>query len=174
MFSLQEASTIRANPKVSTFYQKIRSDNEAMSASGSAGVADVGNALQAASSSVLDTLKGRWSSLMATVQTSIGETIQDAAASLLPFSYPSLVPAGAAQQLALGQRDANVPIERSPLKKQRTETQAASSAGNMQQQQCAGATTHSCVGVTGEKLVWNAAGSLSSACSCLLVLKQVR
>ena len=185
--ALQDASTIRANPKVSAFYQKMRSDNEAMCAIGSsgcsAGSTDASKALQAAPSRILDTLKDRWSCLMASVQTNIEGTIQDAtslgshAASLMPFRYPSLVPVGSMEQSPLSQRNINVPVEQSPLKKQRADTSnesaRASSAASSSQQQTAHAASHSSVGVTGEKLVWIGTGSLSSACSCLALLKQV-
>jgi hypothetical protein len=171
MRALQDASTIRSNPKVLTFYQKIRSDNEAASAVGSGcGAAGASDTLQTASSGILDGLKDRWSSLMATVQTNIEGTIQDVAL-LLPFKQPSLAP-GSGEHVPLSQRDINVQIAQSPLKKQRAEKDAGSDTGTLSQQ-AAQSTLHSSIGVTGEKLVWSGAGSLSSACNCLMVLKQV-
>jgi hypothetical protein len=110
---------------------------------------------------------------MATVQTTIGETIQDAA-SLLPFEYPAITPRGMAAQLPLIARNVNAPFDGSPLKKQKTETAAALLASSGSCSQPVPASTHCSVGVTGEKLIWSGAGSLASACNCLAVLKQVQ
>jgi hypothetical protein len=120
--------------------------------------------LQAASSGVLDTLKGRWSTLMASVHTNIEETIQEAA-SHIPFAQSIFPQPARPISETLSQRTTNVPCHSSPLKKQKTEEPVA---GGLQQP-----TSYACLGVTGEKLTWSGAGSVTSACNCLFMLKQV-
>jgi hypothetical protein len=129
-------------------------------------VTDAVSEVLSASTGVLDTLKGRWNTLMASVQSNVEETIQDAA-SLLPFSNPSLTPRKADTPQPLSQRHGNVAAGDEPLKRQKTEEHAPVGQQPVQQ------TTHSCVGVAGEKLTWSGAGSLTSACNCMLMLKQV-
>lgn len=163
---MQEASTIRANPKVIEFYTKMRSAAEGASdiGLGTDGGAEV--ALQAAPSGVLDSLKGRWSTLMASVQTNIQETIQEAA-SHIPFGQSILPPRACDVSQTLSQRDTNVPYGTSPLKKQKTD--AAALCGSQQAAQ----TSYTCLGVTGEKLTWSGVGTVTSACNCMFMLKQV-
>lgn len=128
------------------------------------------------SSGVLDTLKGRWNSLMASVQSNIEETAH-AAASLLPFTSHILTPSKSSAPLPFSHRNQNVASSDSPLKKQKTDTVKAtqevlqSAASQLQPAQ---QTTHACIGVAGEKLTWSGNGSLMSACNCMLMLKQVR
>jgi hypothetical protein len=70
---LQDASTIRANPKVVEFYARMRSDTEAIGSSSS--ITTTTNTTTTSSSimppsspNIIDSLKGRWTSLMASVQ----------------------------------------------------------------------------------------------------------
>lgn len=175
----QDAATIRANPKVIEFYQRTRSDVMAMNAVVNNVVASAENessgSPEESSSGVLDTLKGRWNSLMASVQSNIEETAH-AAASLLPFTSQVVTPSKSSAPLPLSQRNQNVTSSDSPLKKQKTGTEKAvpeALQSGASQLQPAQQTSHACIGVAGEKLTWSGNGTLMSACNCMLMLKQV-
>jgi hypothetical protein len=164
----QDASTIRANPKVIEFYQRMRSDASEMNTMSRISTAstadDDSNVLQSTTSGVLDTLKGRWSTLMATVQSNIEETLHGASA-IMPFTRPSSAPRDVEASLPLSQRNANVPVDDCAVKKQKVDEKQAAAASQQ--------STHSCIGVAGETLVWSGCGTLTSACNCMLMLKQV-
>lgn len=104
---------------------------------------------------------------MASVQTNIQETIQQAA-SHIPFGQSILPPRASDVSQTLSQRDTNVPYGASPLKKQKTDAVAP-----CESQQAVPPTSYTCLGVTGEKLTWSGAGSVTSACNCMFMLKQV-
>jgi hypothetical protein len=169
----QDASTIRANPKVNEFYERLRS--EALLLTRGSTTKDDSEAQQISSMGMLDTLKSRLGTLMAAVQTNIEDTVQGAA-QLLPISYPSLTPQGGNFLTPLKQHNANTALEECQSKRQKCDTtQEASSesAAGCPQQQPVQHAIHCCTGVAGEKLTWIGAGSLMSACNCLMMLKQV-
>ena len=153
----------------------VSNDNGSGSGIGSGSGSGIGSgsgsgvevALQEAASGVLDSLKGRWSTLMASVQTNIQDTIQQAA-SHIPFGQSILPPRASDVSQTLSQRDTNVPYGASPLKKQKTDAVAS-----CESQQAVPPTSYTCLGVTGEKLTWSGAGSVTSACNCMFMLKQV-